>query len=88
MPNKPTPRCPACKLQITPQSAPELWAAVRSDLASRAGRRQTPHAGPGRPRGSAERCSCGAMTLRLAMLRARKDGTGPGHLPGCSFFRE
>jgi len=45
--------------------------------------------GAGRPRTKAKRCPCGAFTLKAAKIRAsRKDGTGLGHKPGCSFYRD
>ena len=43
--------------------------------------------GAGQPRSRALRCPCGAMTLRLARIRADRHGTGLGHQPGCSFYR-
>jgi hypothetical protein len=43
--------------------------------------------GAGRPRSRSTRCPCGAMTLKLARIRANVDGTSPGHLKGCKFYR-
>jgi hypothetical protein len=43
--------------------------------------------GAGRPRTKAKRCPCQAMTLKLARIRADRNGTGLGHLEGCSFYR-
>jgi len=43
--------------------------------------------GAGRPRSRATRCTCGAMTLRLARIKADVNGTCPGHQKGCEFYR-
>lgn len=43
--------------------------------------------GAGRPRTKAKRCPCGAMTLKLARIRAGKQGNSLGHLKGCTFYR-
>ena len=51
-----------------------------SEIGRRRGRKQTPHAGPGRPR-TAPRCPCGAMTQAAATRRGHVCGEEPAR-PG------
>lgn len=53
--------CPHCQRKLTEAQIKALWA-------SYCGQKQTPHAGPGRPRTKA-RCACGAMTKERAKKR-------------------
>lgn len=54
--------CPHCHKPLTEAQIKRIWA-------SYTGAKQTPHAGPGRPRVK-PRCKCGAMTRE----RAEKHG--------------
>lgn len=56
--------CPHCKHELTPEEIRSIWG-------SYCGVRQTPHAGPGRPRWK-KRCPCGAMTKARAKQRNHK----------------
>jgi hypothetical protein len=56
--------CPHCDVELTEEEIRSLWGSMT-------GRRQTPHAGPGRPPYK-KRCPCGAMTVDRAKLRSHK----------------
>ena len=82
------------KIEDKPEKNPAAQEMARQRWAKVGPRQRTQIAkwvashGAGRPRTRARRCPCGAMTLKLAKIRAsRLDGTGLGHLEGCTFYR-
>lgn len=90
------------EIKITMTTTEEKAAAAASTAAAALGRRRWEGVSPeerskiatwvashgaGRPRSKARRCPCGAMTLKLAKIRAGASGTGLGHKPGCLFYR-
>lgn len=57
-------KCPHCDHELDIEQIKSIWG-------SYAGKLQTPHAGPGRPR-SEKRCPCGEMTKTRAKMRNHK----------------